>query len=235
LIDVLYTSVIGAPRTLDLAARFVATWHEFPPHAEYRLTVICNGGPPNVETATIFMGIKAHFFPRRNDEGRDVSGYLEAARGPAKDAMAVLCLGESVYFHRAGWLQRLADSWERNGSGFYGPFSSNSVRGHLNTTAFMCPPQLLREYPLVTQHPQRYEFEHGLNSLWRRAWAKGLPVRLVTWDGEWGPLDWRKPENILWKGDQSNCVLWANHSDHYFAVPPERRRNWEQATNQPFK
>jgi hypothetical protein len=213
----------------------VATWNEFPPGADHRLTIVCNGGPLDFEAASIFIGLKPKFFPRKNDAGRDLSGYQNAVQGPARNAQAVLCLGESVYFHRAGWLRRLADAWDRLGPGFYGPFSSNSVRAHLNTTAFLCSPQLLAGYPPVIRWDQRYEFEHGKNALWRVAHSKGLPVRLVTWDDEWEPHRWRIPANILWKGTQENCLMWANHSDRYFAAPPQTRWGWEQATNQPFQ
>lgn len=213
----------------------MATFHEFPPESDHRLIVVCNGGVPDLETAAVFAGIKAHFFPRKNDEGRDLSGYQDAARGPAKDATAVLCLGESNYFHRAGWLRRLAETWDKLGPGFYGPFSSNSVRSHLNTTAFMCGPERLRAYPQITSHPERYEAEHGKTGMWRRARAMGLPVRLVTWSGEWRPEEWRTPENILWNGDQTNCLMWCNHADRYFEAAPDTRWQWERATNQPFK
>ena len=219
--ELLYTCVIGAPGSLEFAARFAATFHEFPPAADHRLTILCNGGPPDLETAAIFAGIGAHFFPRKNGEGRDLEGYQDAARGPAKDATAVLCLGESVYFHRAGWLRRLAETWQELGPGFYGPFSSNVVRGHLQTTAFMCSPQLLRGYPTITCHAERYSFEHGPFCLWRRARAMGLPVRLVTWDGEWRPEEWRQPENIMWKGDQTNLLFWCNHSDAFTSMPTQ--------------
>ena len=221
---------------MDFAARFVATFHEFPPDADHRLIVVCNGGVPDVETAALFAGSGAHFFPRKNDDDRDLSGYQDAARGPAKDATAVLCLGESVYFHRAGWLRRLAETWERLGPGFYGPFSSNVIRGHLQTTAFMCSPALLRGISgRSPSNGERYSFEHGPFSMWRRARAMGLPVRLVTWDGEWRPEEWRQPENIMWKGDQKNLLFWANHSDAYFEADPARRWNWERSINRLFK
>ena len=71
--------------------------------------------------------------------------------------------------------------------------------------------------------------------MWRRVAAMGLPVRLVTWDGEWRPEEWRQPENILWKGDQTNCLMWCNHVDRYFEAAPDTRWKWERATNQPCK
>lgn len=189
-----------------------------------------------MELSLIFAPLNPLFFPRENDGGWDVSAYLSAARGPCADYDAMLCLGESNYFHRQGWLDRLAQAWSRHGPGMYGPFSSNVVMAHLNTTAFFTAPLFLRQYiKRVVTRADRYEFEHQQGALWRRVSAKGYPVRLVTWDGEWEPRFWRSPRNILWKGDQSNCLMWCNHSDGYTAANPHTRANWERQTNAAFK
>jgi len=68
-----------------------------------------------------------------------------------------LFLGESVYFHREGWLKRLADAWAKFGPGMYGPFGSNLLRPHLQTTAFCTSPALLQRCPISTK--DRYSWE----------------------------------------------------------------------------
>jgi len=57
----------------------------------------------------------------------------------------------------------------------------------------------------------------------------------VTWDGTWDPFQWRYPDNILWRGNQTNCLVYCNHTDRYNAAPVETRRNWERGADQPFK
>ncbi|WP_460374448.1 hypothetical protein, partial [Staphylococcus aureus] len=86
----------------------------------------------------------------------------------------IVCLGESVYAHRRGWLKMLNNAWAEFGPGMYGVYSSNLVTPHLNTTAFACDPGLLKAWPeIVRTKEQRYDFDHGSNSFWRRVAVLG--------------------------------------------------------------
>lgn len=221
-----YVSVTGGDRTLDLATRFALSWRRFPPsNRELGLTVICNGGPPAWFMGPSFPELNPKWFPRPNI-GADIGGYIDLARS-LEGFDAILCMGESVFFHRAGWMDRIEEVWNRLGPGFYGFFSSNLVNPHLNTTAFLCPPNLLAGYPEpVTNREQRYAFEHGKYSMWRRVQRLGLPVRLITWDGDYGPGEWRAPNNILWKGDQSNCLFFCIHTERWCNAPDGTRVRW---------
>ena len=235
-ICVAYTCVSNGQLTSDYCARFVATFIEYPPGVSTDLLIICNGGPIRAELSLMFAPLKAKMFFRENDAGQDITGYQDAARGPCSEYDAALFCGESVYFHRAGWLGRLVEAYEKHGPGLYGPFSSNSVRAHLNTTAFFCPPLLVRQYPVRPQsRADRMAFEHSENSLWRRVSARGLAVRLVTWDGEYQPRMWRFPKDILWRGDQSNCLMFCNHSDGFANADWARKTSWARATDAPFR
>lgn len=231
-----YVAVTHGPLTADYCARFVATFIEYPPGMEAEIFVCCNGGPLSYEKAVMFAPLKVKFLPRQNDPGWDISAYIEAARGPCKDFDLMLCLGESCYFHRAGWLARLVLAWNRFGPGMYGSFSSNLVRSHLNTTGFCCPPKVLASYPKpVTSRGERYEFEHGNQAFWRMVALRGMPVRLVTWDGIWEPRVWRCPKDILWRGNQSNCLMWCQHTDRYVNADARTRLRWAKGADQPFK
>jgi hypothetical protein len=236
-ICIVYIAVSAGPITDQYASRFVSTFHEYPPGIEdVDILICCNGGPLSTSLSLIFAPLSARMFPRENDGGLDVSAYIAAARGPCANYEAILFLGESNYFHRAGWLKRLVEAWTRHGPGMYGPYASNAVRGHLNTTAFFTSPLFLRQYSrLVKDRPSRMEFEHGENALWRRVASQGRPVRMVTWDGEWEPRAWRMPKNIIWRGDQSNCLMWCNHNDGYANLDPARKQNWARMWDQPFK
>lgn len=231
-----YICVTNGRITADYAARFVTSYREYGPGAEHDTFIICNGGPLRLEESVIFSGMNVHMYPRINDPGWDVTAYIDAAKGPCRDYDAMFCCGESVYFHTAGWLKRLQEAWQRYGPGFYGPFSSNAVRAHLNTTAFFCAPLLLRQYPVrINGRKERMEFEHGERSIWRRVSRRGMPVKLVTWDGEWSPEMWRMPKNILWRGDQSNCLVWCNHVDGFANAEASTKERWAKISDRPFQ
>lgn len=233
-ICVAYIVVAGGPKTTDFVARFVSTWKQNPPGVQTDVLAICNGGAPNTEQAVMLNAIGAKVFVRSN-VGFDIAGFIEASKGPLRDYEMVLYLGESVHFHRAGWLKRLADVRERFGHGMYGPFSSNVTRGHLQTTAFATSPKLLVEYPLpISDRHSRLEFEHGERAFWRLVNRK-FPVKLVTWDGSYDPQQWRQPQNILWKGDQSNLLFFNNHSQMYDESDPKRKRMWQSSADRPFR
>lgn len=235
-ICLVYIAVTGGPLTADYCARFTASYHEFPPGVEHDTVVCCNGGPLPSEISLMFTGMKAVMFPRPNDPGWDITAYLDAARAPCKDYDMMLCCGESVYFHRAGWLKRLEEAWTKHGPGMYGPFGSNMVRAHLQTTAFACPPSALANYP--KQHLNgldRYEFEHGSRPFWKYIASRGMPVKMVTWDGEWSPSTWRCPHEILWRGYQTNCLMFSNHTERFDHGTTALKIRWARGADAPFK
>lgn len=230
---VVYIAVTHGPITANYCSRFVGSWIVNPPGVDCDLVVSCNGGPLAIETAMLFLPLQAKFYPRSNDPGWDISAFLDIVR--AFECDMICCLGESVYFHRPNWLKRVVDTWTRFGPGMYGFFSSHAGNAHLNTTAFCVDPKYLKGYPHVSTHAQRYEFEHGPTALWRRVHSFGAPVMLVTWDGAWKPGQWRQGKNILWRGDQTNCMVWANHVDRYWAAAPLTKAKWANRSDQPFR
>ncbi len=236
-IAVLYTCVSQGPKTDDLVARFASTYHSFPPGYPHDLVCVCNGGvPTSVQAATLAAAGTPKFFPRKNTPGFDLDGYMDAARGPCKDYDMLLLLGESCTFWRAGWLARLVEAWQKLGPGMYGPFSSNCLRPHLQTTGFACAPAMFNYWPEPIRNRQdRMAFEHGPAAFWRRVAAHGWPVALVTWSGEYKPRKWREPENILWKGDQSALLWHCNHSDRFAVGTPHRKRSWQAQADAPFR
>jgi hypothetical protein len=138
----------------------------------------------------------------------------------------LVCLGESVYFWKPDWLKPVVDAWNKYGPGFYGFIASFMVRPHLNTTCFAVDPKFLLGYQRCSTPPLRYGFEHGKDSLWLRMSKFGKPTKLVTEDGVYDQPQWRYPNNILWRGDQSNCLIRCNHMDRYDAQTPEVKAKW---------
>ncbi len=215
------------------ASRFMGTYASYEPGHPHDTLIVANGGPVSTELGLIFEPLQPKYFPRANDPGWDISGYIAAAHGPAADCDLFVALGESVYFHRPSWLARIVDAWNMHGPGMYGFWSSNLVSPHLNTTAFATHPELLRDYPHpVTNHAERYQFEHGTRAFWRHVRSRGMPTKLVTFDGEWDPFLWRYPPNILFRGDQSNCLALCNHTDRYANSDEQTKRTWARYADQ---
>jgi hypothetical protein len=234
-VALLYIAVAGGQNTHGYAHRFSQTLGIHPPGFDYDLMVICNGGSLAPQTVDVLSDHRPEYFVRTNN-GWDVGGYIEAAHLNAKDYDIIVCLGESCYFHRPGWGALLLKCWRQYGDGMYGFFSSNAVRAHMNTTAFATTPALLRSYSsTVFSRQERYNFEHGPQSFWRRMDEQKLAARLVTWDGCWEPHDWRKPEGILFRGDQSNTLLRCNHWDRFHASTPHVKSEWSATADSPFK
>ena len=223
-IVVAYIAVSQGVLTADYCARFVGSYLVNPPGIDHQTIVVANGGPLPKETALLFDPLSAAFMPRDNDGGHDLSGYHQVAREVPCDLL--VCQGESLHYHRPGWLKKIADAYSNFGEGMYGMFSSYLVRPHLNTTGFAISPNLLLNYPTPTNHDERYAEEHGPNCLWKRVQAAGKAVKLITWDGAWDHFQWRVPRDCLWKGNQSNCLAYCSHTDRFFAADAATKRAW---------
>lgn len=148
-------------------------------------------------------------------------GAFQHVAPELKCDMAVFC-NTGVYFHRSGWLERFVEAWERFGPGLYGASASYENCPHIRTPCFACAPSLLAIYPdTVSSHLDASEFECQFASL---VMARGIPCRLVTsWDGFYEMKDWRRPENVFRKGDQTNDLVWDRHHDVWFAASPQEK------------
>ena len=229
---VVYIAVTNGGNIDSYAPRFAQTYRENAAGYPHDLLVVCNGGPLVPRRKAYFDGIKCDFLPRENDGGWDVGAYQAVAESTDYDFL--VCLGESVYFHRPGWLDRLIQARIQFGPGMYGYFATHAVRAHLNTTAFGIDPQFLVKYPRVLNHGARYEFEHGAGALWRRIVNGGSRAVFVTWDGYWMPGEWRRPSNGLNAGNQNNCCVFCNHVDRYNAANSVTKSLWQSGADQPY-
>lgn len=231
---VAYTLVAGGPKTTDFVARFVSTWKQFGPGVKTDVVALCNGGGPDTEQAVMLSAIGAKCVIGSN-VGWDIGSHIRASKGPLLDYDMVFYCGESVHFWKEGWMKRLSDSYSKWGASMLGLYGTHVARAHLQTTAFATSPKLLREYGLpVTDRASRYEFEHGERAFWKIV-SKKFPVRLVTWQGDYPPGQWRIPNNVIWKGDQSACLAWCNHTEMYKNSDSKRKRMWQQSADRPYK
>lgn len=244
-IELVYVYWTQHPEVETLSKRFVDTYFVNPPGEEHTTTIVCNGGQPTGERRALFDRLPNVSYLDHDNSGWDIGAFIAASKQSTAD-MAVY-FGPSIYFYRAGWLTRMVEAWQKHGPGMYGMTSSFESSPHLNTTGFWCSPKWLAEYPypMVTKN-DRYNFEHGTanksqgikapdtngaRTFWRIIHKKGLPVKLVTWDGEYDWWDWRKPANIFRRGSQSNMLLGWHHGDRWFGLNPKTKDQWTRHTD----
>lgn len=208
-ITLCYVHVPNCVQHLVMAKMFLDSYNANPPGVEHNTILICQGQEPCAEIRTAFSTLPGYSEYIHDDSGWDIGAYMAVAKSDKVHTPAMLCCGGSTTFRKAGWMKRLHDAWAKYGSGFYGTLSSFQARPHFNTNGFMTAPYMLASYPFkVETKEQRYEFEHGRDALWWRLNQLEFPTKLVTWDGEYDWKEWRKPDNISCRGDQSNCLIY---------------------------
>jgi hypothetical protein len=196
--------------------RFRKTYVEFKPDIPHKLIVISGGATPDNYIHGLFDGIaseyKTSLYP-----GWDIGAYQEF--GKQSKANMVICCGSTTYFWKKGWMERFVDVYNKYGPGLYGPMASYQNNPHLRGNFFSFHPVMMKYYPnLIDNREKTFLFESG-NLKWnfcRWAISESLPVKMVTWESEYDMPDWRKPDNIFRRGDQSNCMVWDRHTDIYF-------------------
>lgn len=212
--------------------RFIDTFRTHPPgYDDYRLAVVVEGGTITKDIAAIFYGLKPAFFHCPHD-GADIGGaqYVANHLGQLIDLKNVkskedwewidswiLGMTSRCYFHRAGWLSRLADAINKHGDGLYGASASfEGFMPHICTRGYALPAYYWREYPhLIDSRAKGPYFENGQWCLTSWCRSQGLECWQVTWDGEQQQEQWRTPRNIFRHGDQSNMLWWDKHTDWY--------------------
>jgi len=196
---------------VPMARRFVETYMENPPGAtDHELHVCINGSIGMGDWCKpIFNPLAPRFF-QHNNYGKDIGAYQVAADMIECDLM--VCLGSPLHFHRAGWLDRMVMAFLENGPAVYGPWGFHSPRPHLRTTAFWCPPEFLNSYPNRVDNSNRYQFEHGADSLTLWSQKQGFEPLQVTWRGTYHLENWHAvDEHESLMIDQHMKPTWPKH------------------------
>ena len=172
------------------ARRFASTYIEHPPgNTDHDIWVCHNGacgrGPYQDK---LFDPLPVNWFEHTN-WGKDIGAFQVAAETIPCDLL--VCFGSHIYFHRAGWLDRMIKALENNGPTIFGAWGFHVPRPHLRTTGFWLPPELMKAYPTQVSDGTRYEFEHGADSITLWCQKLGFEPMLVTWNGELKMADWR--------------------------------------------
>lgn len=156
--------------------------------------------------------------------------------GQSEHTDLLVCFNSRSYITGPNWLNRFVDSVQSHGKGLYGPLSSLEVAPHIRTPCMIFQPEVIRGYPvLVDTREKTYQFEsmgfgHTPNfTLWCR--QKGYKTMLVTWDGCYDLPDWRRPDNIFRRGNQSNCIVKDGHCDLYENSPGDYKAMLERMAN----
>jgi len=235
-VTLLYLRVLG--KSDDLAPepsyyapytdRFQRTYKQFKPAIEHELIIANCGGKPQEgdhsfeDISTRFVG---HFGP-----AWDIGAYQTLV--PKIESDLVLCMATPVYFWRENWLEPIVAASNKHGAGAYAPMASYETAPHLRTGCFAVHPKLMRDYPKVIDTRDKccdFESRDGNFSLW--AIGNGYPVLMVTENECYEKSDWRKPDNIFRRGDQSNCLTWDRHNDIYFSASDEEKAYLAQSAN----
>lgn len=224
-VTLVYIHVPGDDKHWRYALEFANSYKANPPEYPHKTIVVCQGKPAVPLVQGLLRPLNPTYF-QHDDSGWDIGGYIAAMQAvvPSENTSTacVVCLGGSAYFTKSGWLKRIAEAWLKYGMGFYGATPTHEVSPHLCTSGFWTHPDILRAYPIhVSNRETRYDFEHGPNACWKMVAHNGLPVKLVTWDGEYDWQDWRKPPNIYRRGDQSNALMCWHHYREYEKAAPE--------------
>lgn len=165
---------------------------------------------------------------RYDGGGWDCGAWQFAGRNI--DADLLVCFNSSTYVTGDGWLKRFVDAVKENGDGLYGPLCSYEVIPHVRTPCMIFQPHVIKDYPAeVNSREDTYRFEsfgfsQDVPNFTQWVKNKGLQTRLVTWDGDYDLPDWRKPDNIFRRGDQSNLIVKDRHVEAYDVSAPEGKR-----------
>lgn len=217
---------VPGDRKFDIHAKeFADSYNKNPPGVSHDTLVVLNGAKTQHYNEALFKGLPNLTVMNHDNSGWDIGGYIAAARALKGGTDMMLCCGSQTVFHKPGWLVRFLEAWAKHGPGVYGSCATYQIRPHLNTSGFACAPEMLTGYRgnVVTKR-ERYDFEHGPDAFWMQMAAAGYSVKLVTFSGEYDWPDWRKPQNIYCRGDQSNCVMWFRMNQEFNRMNPGQKQ-----------
>lgn len=213
---VCFTRVVGKPQYDEGARRWLASYLLYRPEMEHSVVTINRYADPEDD---LFASIGTEM--RYNGSGWDCGAWKWAARNV--EAPFLVCFNSSCVIQGPCWLERLVGAAERHGQGIYGPLTSNEIAPHVRTPCMAFHPEVVNAYPKDCESREdTYRFEScgypdGTPNVTMWARRQGFQTRLVTWDGDYAPPDWRKPSNIFRRGDQSNLLVHDRHCAAYAA------------------
>lgn len=206
---------------LPFSERWVRTYLAHKPKVPHEIRIVCCGGERTPQIEAMYSWLPCEY-DTYTGAGSDIGACQFAMQRVNADF--VVCMSTPVYFWKPGWLERLVEAREFYGDGMYGPMASNENNPHIRTSCWCVDPKTFALYPHVIDTREKCSwaesFDHD-GQFWQiPKWyeAIGKPTMLVTWKTVHAKSEWRQPENIFRRGDQSNCMVWDQHTDVYFAA-----------------
>ncbi len=218
--------------------RFTKSVEDNNPEHIHEFVFVANWGEPLEPHRAKTMDMKARWMSYYG-HGCDVGSWQHAVSGCLDTDFFVLCTSR-VYFHRAGWLNRMMFEREKHGPGLYTTSCSHEGgRLHPCIRCVGIDGKIFRDYPLKYESRDGgTKFETGIDSphgsLGDFVKSKGGTVKLVTWDGCYDEPDWFMVKNRFRDGDQSNMLVFDKHTDAYRDADEAERKRLKQMCDGPF-
>ncbi len=148
------------------------------------------------------------------DNGCDIGSAQWLSKQLPPEQLMIM-MTSRCYFHKDGWLERYLYAHSKDPDALLGASASyEGGKRHICTRAYAMKAGLFAAYPhLIDTRPKGQMFEVGEWCLSDWIAEQGRKLIQVTFDGEQEQAEWRKPDNIYRKGDQSNCLVWDRHTD----------------------
>jgi hypothetical protein len=228
-VTVVMVRVVTKPEYRHSEQRLLDSYLKFDAGYGHELVIIdrCGDSPDDVKATHL----------RYDLQGWDCGAWQFSGRNI--DADLLVCLNSSTYITGAGWLKRFVDAVEAHGDGLYGPLASYEINPHIRTPCMVFQPHIIRQYPaqvmdrLDTYRMEVFGYPGGTPNFTMWVRSKGWQTRLVTWDGDYDLPEWRKPDNIFRRGDQSNLLVRDRHADAYEVSSEEGKRVLEGLADGP--
>lgn len=206
--------------------RWTESYLRIDPGERHRVVVVLANGTPTDDDKALFNGIDCEF-TEYQEGGWDIGAFQHVAVN--FDADLTIFTNSRVRFWKGGWMSRFVEAYSKFGpKGLYGNSGSYQTSPHIRTACFATNPHILRRFPYkVDSRAKGFMFESGEWNVMEWYHDHAWPVKMVTWDGFYDQHDWRKPNNIFRRGNQSNCLVFDRHHDIYFGSDDRTRRHLE--------
>jgi hypothetical protein len=209
---IVFVRVVNKPEYHHGEDRLLASYLKYKPEMEHDVVIVDHHG-----TSADDLPGAAHLPFSGN--GWDCGIWKFA--GQNIEAELLVCFNSSTFITGHGWLEHFVKAVETHGDGLYGPLASYEIVPHIRTPCMAFQPHVVASYPQeVNCREDTYRFEvfgypDGTPNFTQWCRGQGFQARAVYWSGCHDQPQWRDPENIFRRGDQSNLIVKDRHAEAY--------------------